>query len=64
MLAGVCRGFSLTYGWDIALVRIIAVILAVICCPVGEVAYIIAWIAMPEEPLALPSGSSIPPVGN
>lgn len=63
-IAGVCRGLSVTYGWDITPVRIVAALLAVFCFPFGEIAYLIAWILMPEQPLALTSGSSAPPVGN
>jgi phage shock protein C len=63
-IAGVCKGLSLSYGWDVTLVRIVAILLAVVCFPVGEIAYIVAWFVMPEEPLGLPTGSNMPPLGN
>lgn len=63
-IAGICKGLALSYGWDVTIVRVVAVLLGIVCCPIGEIAYLIAWIVMPEEPLGLPSGSSMPPVGN
>jgi phage shock protein C len=63
-IAGVCKGLSLTYGWDVTVVRIVAILLGVVCFPVGEIAYIVAWVVMPEEPLELPTNSSMPSVGN
>ncbi len=50
-IGGVCAGLSWYYGWDLALVRIVAVLLAVLACPVGIIAYIAAWMIIPEAPL-------------
>jgi phage shock protein PspC (stress-responsive transcriptional regulator) len=47
--AGVCAAFARSYGWDIAVLRIITVILAVFLFPLTEVFYIAAWIAIPDE---------------
>lgn len=63
-VAGVCKGLSLTYGWDVTITRIVVVLLAVVCFPIGEIAYVIAWILMPESPLQLTDGTTMPPVGN
>ena len=63
-IAGVCRGLANTYGWDVSTVRVITVLLAVVCFPIGEVAYVAGWLLIPEEPLALPSSTTIPPVEN
>lgn len=53
-IAGVCAGFARYLGVDVTLVRLIAIVL-VICPPsVGLVAYIVAWIIMPNDPLRLP----------
>ena len=53
MIAGVCAAFALQYGWDVTLVRIIT---AIICLSgAGALAYIVAWIIIPEEPYALPN---------
>ena len=59
MVTGVLGGVSDYFGWDVVLVRIIYVILAVVTgfWPL-LFAYIIASIAIPEEP---PSATIIPP---
>ena len=56
MLAGVCQGLANAYVWDVAWVRVITVLLTVFGGGLGLVAYIVFWIVMPEEPLALPPG--------
>lgn len=62
-VAGVCLGFSRAYGWDVLLVRILTIITGIFIFPVPEIAYVVAWLAMPEEPLALPTASGVPPPG-
>ena len=57
MIAGVCSGFALHYGWDINLVRIITA-LFIILTGVGALAYIAAWVIIPEAPYALPLKST------
>ena len=53
MIAGVCAAFAQQYGWDVTLVRILT---AIICLSgAGALAYLIAWIIIPEEPYALPT---------
>jgi phage shock protein C len=49
-LAGVCRGLANQYGWDVTLIRVIAVLLAILVFPIGEVAYVLFWVMVPEEP--------------
>ncbi|HEY0161654.1 MAG TPA: PspC domain-containing protein [Edaphobacter sp.] len=50
MIAGVCAAFAQAYGWDVAIVRIVV---AVLCLTgVSALAYVIAWIIIPEEPFA------------
>jgi len=53
-VAGVCAGLSRAYGWDLALVRVLAVF--GICCSAGlvGVGYLACWIGIPEETEALP----------
>jgi phage shock protein C len=66
MIAGVCQGLSLSYGWDVVWVRVIAVLVAVFSSGAGGIAYIIFWIVMPEELFALPAPTpyySGPPSG-
>jgi phage shock protein C len=52
-IGGVCSGLALHYGWDITTVRLIWV-LCVLFGGTGVLAYIIAWIVIPEAPYALP----------
>ena len=56
MVAGVCVAFAQQYGWDLTLVRIVTALLIVLT-GVGALAYIAAWVIIPEEPLALPTKS-------
>jgi phage shock protein C len=52
-IAGVCAGFAEYFDLDVTLVRVVW--LVVFCMAgVGLIPYLIAWIVMPEEPLALP----------
>jgi phage shock protein C len=53
-IAGVCIGLSQAYGWDIALVRIFAVIGLFFSGGLVAVAYLACWIGIPEEPVRLP----------
>ncbi|MGC2161953.1 MAG: PspC domain-containing protein [Silvibacterium sp.] len=64
MVAGVCQGLANNYAWDVTWVRVITVLLAVFGGGVGLIAYIVFWIVMPEEPLALPLPTVWPPQGN
>jgi phage shock protein C len=52
-IAGVCKGFANYFDFDVALVRIVWIVCAVFGL-LGVVAYVAAWIIVPEEPLALP----------
>jgi phage shock protein C len=51
--AGVCIGLARTYGWDVSLVRILAIITGIFLCPIPEIAYIACWIGIPEEPVGV-----------
>jgi phage shock protein PspC (stress-responsive transcriptional regulator) len=53
-IAGVCIGLSQAYGWDLALVRIFAVIGLFFSGGLVAVAYLACWIGIPEEPIPLP----------
>ena len=54
MIAGVCAGFALHYGWDLTLVRVITALIALFT-GIGAVAYLILWVIIPEAPYALPA---------
>jgi len=53
MIAGVCAGFAIHYGWDLNLVRVLTALMIVLT-GVGAIAYIAAWVIIPEAPYALP----------
>ena len=54
IIAGVCAGFAIHYNWNINLVRVITALVALFT-GVGAVAYLVAWVIIPEEPYALPA---------
>lgn len=62
MLAGVCQGLANNYAWDVVWVRVITVLLAIFGGGIGLVGYVVFWIVMPEEPMALPAPSYTPPM--
>jgi len=54
-VAGVCRGLANQYGWDVTLIRIITVLLAVAAFPIGFVVYLVFWLMVPEQPRPAPT---------
>jgi len=57
MIGGVCAAFALHYGWDLAVTRVITAAL-IILTGVGALAYIAAWVIIPEETYPLPTKST------
>jgi phage shock protein PspC (stress-responsive transcriptional regulator) len=53
-IAGVCAGLSQTYGWDVAVVRILTVLGTLFSGGTIAVAYLACWIGIPEEPFVAP----------
>ena len=50
VIAGVCGGLAEWLGWDIALVRLLYLLISIFSAGFpGILAYIILWIIMPEE---------------
>ena len=49
MIAGVCAGVARRFGWSPTMVRILAVLSCLIPGP-QFIAYIAAWILMPNDP--------------
>ena len=49
LLGGVCGGIGLYYDTDPNLIRIIWVVLTLLSVGIGVIAYIVAWIIIPEE---------------
>jgi phage shock protein C len=60
LLAGVCGGLGRYLGVDPVLLRIAAVVLA-LANGLGLVAYVIAWIVIPEERSGQPAAGARPP---
>ena len=63
MLAGVCQGCAITYGWDPTLVRVVFVLLACFS-GVGLILYVVLWVVAPEEPYMLQAAATYPPPPN
>jgi phage shock protein C len=61
VIAGVCAGFAQAYGWDPVIVRLVLCLIAL--CGAGSpiLAYIIAWIVMPNAPYELPQTTGVTP---
>jgi phage shock protein C len=53
-IAGVCAGLSRTYGWDLTLVRVLAVVSLLFSGGMVTIAYVACWIGIPEEQIPLP----------
>lgn len=52
-LAGVCAGLARYAGVDVTLVRLVALILLFVPPFPAVIAYIVAWIVMPNDPLPM-----------
>lgn len=48
-LAGVCSGIANYFGWDVAILRLVYLVLTLCTAFSGIVIYIILWICMPED---------------
>jgi phage shock protein C len=51
VVAGVCAGFAQAYGWDVIVVRLVLVLAAVFGVGTPVLAYIIAWVVIPNAPV-------------
>lgn len=50
VIAGVCAGLAEWLGWDLALVRLLYLLITIFSAGFpGIIAYAILWIVMPEE---------------
>lgn len=49
MLAGVCQGVANYFGIDATVVRLAAVVLALVTFGGAVIAYLAAWVLIPEE---------------
>jgi phage shock protein PspC (stress-responsive transcriptional regulator) len=62
-IGGVCGGLAEYFNVDATLVRVLWVVLAVVPGVIvgGLLAYVLAWLVMPEGPAATASGSDVHP---
>jgi phage shock protein C len=49
MIGGVCAAFALHYGWELNAVRVITCLI-ILMTGVGALAYLAAWVIIPQEP--------------
>jgi phage shock protein C len=49
MLAGVCAGVGDYFGIDVTLVRVVVAVISLMTGGAGVLAYLVAWIIIPEE---------------
>lgn len=50
VIAGVCAGLAEWLGWDVALVRILYLVVSILSAGFpGTLVYIILWIVMPDD---------------
>jgi phage shock protein C len=49
MVAGICAGIADYFGLDATLVRVIVAVVSVITGGTGVLAYLVAWVIVPEE---------------
>jgi phage shock protein PspC (stress-responsive transcriptional regulator) len=59
VIGGVCIGLSQAHDWDVTLVRILVVLGCFFSSGLVGVAYVAAWIGIPEE--AVPYPGAYPP---
>jgi len=53
-VGGVCMALAQANGWDVAVVRIVAVLGLIFSSGLAGIAYLALWIGIPEETGALP----------
>jgi phage shock protein C len=53
-IAGVCLALAQSNGWDVSAVRIITVVAFLVSSGLVGVAYLAAWIGIPDEAVNLP----------
>lgn len=58
MIAGVCVGFAHRYGWDVSIVRLVLVLSLIFGAGTPFLAYLVAWVVMPNGQHALPAQAS------
>jgi phage shock protein C len=62
VFGGVCAGLAQHFGWDLVLVRILLCVIVFFGCGTPIIAYLIAWIAIPNEPFYFTAQTYAQPV--
>jgi phage shock protein C len=57
-IAGVCAGFAQHFGWDVVMVRLLLVVAVLLGFGTPIVAYIIAWVVIPEGQYFVPQAET------
>jgi phage shock protein C len=59
VIAGVCAGFAQAYRWDPVIVRLVLCLIALCGAGTPILAYLIAWIVMPNAPHEYPQRTDV-----
>jgi phage shock protein C len=65
VIGGVCAALARRFGWDVTLVRVLAVVSLLLPGP-QLIIYVIAWVVIPGEPepaAVMPNTAPAPPAG-
>lgn len=57
VIAGVCSGIALYYGWEVVWVRVVFAVFTCLTTGVGILVYLAAWLLFPEAPYVLAAGN-------
>lgn len=60
-IAGICGGLAQAQGWNVTLIRALWVA-AVLFAGTGILLYVVLWVVLPQEPLALPPRTGYAPI--
>lgn len=53
-IAGVCGGIARYFELDVTLIRVLWILVTIFTIVPGFIAYLVCWIAMPQDPLPVP----------
>jgi phage shock protein C len=56
VIAGVCAALAARFGWDVTLVRVLALVSLLLPGP-QLIFYVVAWIVIPNEPAPVATGA-------
>ncbi len=62
VIAGVCSGLAIHFGWDITLIRVLTLVLTFLTGGTLVLLYLLAWIVLPDALYALPQQAVMQPV--